>query len=76
MNWAQFVTWMRKEQVRRLLVKTNFLGLVQKGLSLDKEEGNFDVEGEPMDDIKVATTPIKLDLTMTISQLLEYYTSI
>jgi hypothetical protein len=57
-------------------VKTNFLGLVQKGLSLDKEEGNFDVEGEPMDDIKVATTPIKLDLTMTISQLLEYYTSI
>jgi hypothetical protein len=29
-----------------------------------------------MDDIKVATTPIKLELIMTISQLLEYYTSI
>jgi hypothetical protein len=26
-------------------VKTIFLGLEQKGLSLDKEEENFDVEG-------------------------------
>jgi hypothetical protein len=29
-----------------------------------------------MDDIKVATAPIELELTMNISQLLEYYISI
>ncbi len=53
-------------------MKTNFLGLVHKGLSLDKEEGNFDVEGELMDDIKVAISPIKLEPIMTISELLDY----
>jgi hypothetical protein len=63
---------MRKEQVHRLLMKTIFLGLEQEGLSLDKEEGNFDVEGELMDDIKVAIAPIKLEPIMTISQLLDY----
>jgi len=63
---------MRKEQVHRLLMKTIFLGLEQEGLSLDKEEGNFDVEGELMDDIKVAIAPIKLKPIMTISQLLDY----
>jgi hypothetical protein len=50
--------------------------LEQEGLNLDKEEGNFDVEGEPMDVIKVATTPINPKPTMNISQLLKYYTSI
>lgn len=54
-------------------MKTKFLGLEQKGLNLDKEEGNFDDEGEPVDDIKVATAPIELELIMNISQLLEYY---
>jgi hypothetical protein len=56
-------------------VKTKILGLEQEGLSLDEEEGNFDDEGEPMDDIKVAIAPIKPEPTMNISQLLEYYIS-
>jgi hypothetical protein len=53
-------------------VKTYFLGLQQKGLNLDEEKGNFDVEGELVDDIKVATPPIELELTMNISQMFEY----
>ncbi len=53
-------------------MKTNSLGLEQKDLSLDEEEGNLDVEGELMDDIKVAIAPIKLEPIMTISQLLDY----
>jgi hypothetical protein len=67
---------MRKEQVCTMLMKTIFLGLQQKGLNLDKEEGNFDVEGEPIDDSKVAIAPINSKSTMNISQLLKYYTSI
>ncbi len=57
-------------------MKINFLHLKQEGLSLNKEEGNLNVEKEPMDDIKVATTPIEPKPIMNISQLLEYYTSI
>jgi len=48
MNWALFVTQTRKEQVRKLLLKTNSLRLEQKCCNLDKEEGNLHVEGEPM----------------------------
>ncbi len=69
MNWALFATWMK-----RLLVKRIFLGLEQ-GHNLNKEEGNLDVEGELVDDIKV-DAPIELEPTMNINQLLEYYTSI
>ncbi len=76
MNWVLFITWTKKEQVFRLLVKIIFLYLKQEGLSLDEEEGNLDAKGEPMDDIKVATTPIKTKPTMNICQLLEYCTSI
>jgi hypothetical protein len=57
-------------------MKTNSLGLEQKDLSLDEEEGNLDVEGELMDDIKVIATPIEPKLTININQLLEYYISI
>jgi hypothetical protein len=63
MNWALFTTWMR-----RLLMKIIFLGLEQKGHNLDEEEGNLDVEGEPIDDIKVVA-PIELEPTMNINQL-------
>jgi hypothetical protein len=57
-------------------MKTNSLGLEQKDLNLDEEEGNLDVEGELMDDIKVIATPIEPKLTININQLLEYYISI
>jgi hypothetical protein len=66
-NWALFATWMR-----RLLMKRSFLGLEQEGHNLDEEEGNLDVEGELVDDIKVVA-PIQLEPTMNINQLLEYY---
>ncbi len=76
MKWALFTTWMKKEQVFRLLMKIIVLCLKQEGLSLDEEEGNLDAKGEPMDDIKVATVPIELKPKVNICQLLEYYTLI
>jgi hypothetical protein len=50
MNWAFFPTWMKKEQVHRLLVsKRGFLGSKQV-LNLDEEEAkNLDAKGKPME---------------------------
>jgi hypothetical protein len=56
-------------------MKRSFLGLEQKGHNLDEEDGNLNVEGELVDDIKVVA-PIELEPTMNINQLLEYYTLI
>jgi hypothetical protein len=47
---------MIKEQVHRLLMKTNSLRLKQESFNLDKKEGNLDVERELVDDIKVIAT--------------------
>jgi len=57
-------------------MKTNSLSLEQKNFKLDEEEGNLNVEGEPMDDIKVAVAPIEPEPIMNINQLLEYCISI
>jgi hypothetical protein len=67
---------MKKNKFFRLLMKIIFLRLKQESLRLDKEEGNLDAKGEPMDDIKVATVPIELKPKVNICQLLEYYTLI
>jgi len=67
---------MKKNKFFRLLMKIIFLRLKQESLRLDKEEGNLDAKGEPMDDIKVATVPMESKPIMNICQLLEYCTSI
>ncbi len=66
MNWAVFATWTRKEQVCRLLVKRDSLGLIQD-FNFEEEEGNFGSEGKPVEDKvadKVITIPIKLEPVM------------
>ncbi len=57
-------------------MKTNSLSLEQKNFKLDEEEGNLNVEGEPMDDIKVAVALIEPEPITNINQLLEYCISI
>jgi hypothetical protein len=57
-------------------MKTNSLSLEQKNFRLDEEEGNLNVEGEPMDDIKVAVALIEPEPITNINQLLEYCISI